>query len=99
MDPLAISYAFLDHMVAGRYADASGYFDDQVRVTIPVPSLKDTWRRAEVKFGKMVSRAEKRRYKHQHWEIVEVEVRFARGQIVFSFWVHGDRISGFGAVE
>lgn len=99
MDPLAVSYAFLDDMGAARFAEAAALFDDQVRVTIPVASLKDTWRRAEVKFGKVVGRTEKRRYRHQHWDIVEVSVEFSRGSVVFSFWVHDGRISGFGAVE
>lgn len=98
-DPLDISYAFLDLLVAGKFADAAVLFDDRVRVTIPVASLKDTWRRAEVKFGKVKSRAEKRRYRHQHWEIVEVAVALSRGTVVFSFWVDGDRIAGFGVVE
>ena len=99
MDPYDLGGKFIDHLIAGHYAAAADFFDERMRTTIPVASLKDTWRRAEVKFGKVQTRVEKQRYRHEQWDVVDVAVKFARGSVVFSFWISEGKISGFGAVE
>jgi hypothetical protein len=84
--------AFVHALSTSEFAKAAALFDDNMRLAVPLVVLSNTWKRLQIKVGRLRSFAqmeETRKPQHPEYRIILVNCEFDRG--VFKMWLWFDQ--------
>lgn len=95
-DPAAVATQLLDHMDAGRYAEAEAMFTPGMAQAVPAAKLQEVWESIPAQAGAAGARGDATVEPQQDVSLVVVPLHYAQAELVAKVAITGDgRVSGF----
>ncbi|MHB9037459.1 MAG: ankyrin repeat domain-containing protein [Armatimonadota bacterium] len=95
-DPKMLAEKFVDLVSAGKYSEATGYFDSNMKSQLSAPKLAEIWQTVQGQVGKFKSRAATRTDKIDGFDVVNITCEFESAKFDAQMAFNANsQISGF----
>ena len=96
VDGAAIATRLLDHLDAGRYADAEALFNADMAQAVPADKLKAVWESLPAQAGEAKGRGEAATMMQGETTLVKIPLHYAKAELVAKLAIGADgKIAGF----
>jgi hypothetical protein len=94
VDPVTLAQRFVDHLVAGRFTEATAHFDAPMAKALPAAALRAAWIRRLAELGAFRRQVETRRFEKNDVVGVVVTCELALGRLDVRVFLKAGRFIG-----
>lgn len=89
-----LAQEFILDLSRGDFPRAFGSFDSDMQAAVPLVALRNTWRAALTKLGRLLRHDRMEELERAGYRVCVVHCEFERGTYALRLWFNGERIAG-----